>query len=188
MSYKLATSRPAQAVGTSDNSRRADGDGGKTAGIPSTGVRAVGAFGSQSCEIPHRHQSPGADDRPTARRRSRTSRTASHRAAQSPGSTDGLGNTSPPPGGEAARHTPDPAFRFNFSDPVNQSHPSLANDSPPVRLKKRSVCIGTWNMRGRSGPSGVPKVDTAKLIMKLEKVDLLVLTETHSADDSPPSC
>ena len=42
-------------------------------------------------------------------------------------------------------------------------------------------------MRGRSGPSGAPKVDTAKMIMKLENVDLLVLTETHSTDDSPPS-
>ena len=100
---------------------------------------------------------------------------------------DGSGNTSPPPGGAAARRTPDPAFRFNFSDPINLSHPSLTTDSPPVRLKKRTIRLGTWNMRGRSGPSGVPKVDTAKLIMKLEKVDLLVLTETHSTDDNPPS-
>ena len=100
---------------------------------------------------------------------------------------DGSGNTSPPPGGAAARHTPDPAFRFNFSDPINQSHPSSADDSPPVRLKKRTVRIGTWNMRGRSGPSGVPKIDTAKMIMKLEKIDLLVLTETHSTDADPPS-
>ena len=42
-------------------------------------------------------------------------------------------------------------------------------------------------MRGRSGPSGVPKIDTAKMIMKLEKVDLLVLTETHSTVTNPPS-
>ena len=42
-------------------------------------------------------------------------------------------------------------------------------------------------MRGRSGPSNSSKLDTAKMLMKLEKVDLLVLTETHSTFDSPPS-
>src|SRR5258706_7862836 len=48
MIYKLASSRPAQAVDTSDNSRRVDGDGGGAAGTSLAGVGAVSAIGNQS--------------------------------------------------------------------------------------------------------------------------------------------
>ena len=41
MIYKLASSHPAQAVDTSDNSRRVDGDGGGAAGTSLAGVGAV---------------------------------------------------------------------------------------------------------------------------------------------------
>ncbi len=52
MIYKLASSRPAQAVDTSDNGRRVDGDGGGAAGTSLAGVGAVSAIGNQPREIP----------------------------------------------------------------------------------------------------------------------------------------
>src|SRR5258706_15087377 len=59
MIYKLASSRPARAVDTSDNSRRVDGDGGGAAGTSLAGVGAVSAFGDQPCEIPSQVHSTG---------------------------------------------------------------------------------------------------------------------------------
>src|SRR5258706_11536144 len=108
MIYKLATSRPPQAVDTSDNSRRPDGDGGGAAGTSLAGVGAVSAIGNQPCEIPLQVRSPAAVLDPTISRRSRSSRTSrasSVRAARSPGFTRSLGNVSLPPGGVAARRT-----------------------------------------------------------------------------------
>ena len=64
MLYKLASSHPAQAVGTSDNSKRVDSSGRGTAGTSPAGVGAVGANGSQPCEIPPWPQSPGAVTEP----------------------------------------------------------------------------------------------------------------------------
>ena len=55
-----------------------------------------------------------------------------------------------------------------------------------MKLKKRAFRVGTWNTRGKIGPSGVSKFLTAKMIMQVEKVDILILTETHSENDSPP--
>src|SRR5258706_10636465 len=110
MIYKLASSRPAWAVDTSDNSRRVDSDGGGAAGTSLAGVGAVSAIGNQLCEIPFQLQSTGAVVEPTLSchsRTSRTSRASSIRAAQSPGFTRSLGNVSLPPGGEAARRTND---------------------------------------------------------------------------------
>ena len=51
-STKLATSRPAQAVGHPAQGRGSDGDGGVTAGNPPAGVGAVGAESNQLCENP----------------------------------------------------------------------------------------------------------------------------------------
>src|SRR5258706_10081925 len=110
MIYKLASSRPAQAVDTSDNSRRVDGDGGGAAGTSLAGVGAVGAIGNHTCEIPLQFQSTGAVAEPNTSchsRLSRTSRTPSLRAVRSPGFTSSLGNDSLPPGGVAARHIAD---------------------------------------------------------------------------------
>src|SRR5258706_14570325 len=185
MLYKLASSRPARAVDTSDNSRRVDGDGGGAAGTSLAGVGAVSAIGNQLREIPFQVQSTGAVLETTISRRSRTSRTSralSVRAAQSPGLTSSLGNGSLPPGGVAARRTVDPPSPLDHSDPVNPLHPlppcneaarrvaefyftparpaplypnlplSLT-DAPSVPLKKRCFRIGTWNSRGKSGPS-----------------------------------
>ena len=69
MITKLATSRPAWAVGTSDNSRGPDGDGGRTAGTPPAGVGAVGASGNHICENPLHQASSGMPGTPTTRRR-----------------------------------------------------------------------------------------------------------------------
>src|SRR5258706_2605600 len=190
MIYKLASSRPARAVDTSDNSRRVDSDGGGAAGTSLAGVGAVSAIGNQLCEIPFQLQSTGAVVEPTLSchsRTSRTSRASSIRAAQSPGFTRSLGNVSLPPGGEAARRTNDLPSPLDHSDPICHSLPLTPEDAPSVPLKKRCFRIGTWNSRGKSGPSNLSKFATAKMIMQLEKVDILVLTETHSTDDSPPS-
>ena len=170
MLHNSLDSYPAEAVGTPDNSKGTDGDGRETAGIPLDGVEATSAFGSQKCEIPHRHQSPGADVESNTSRISRTSRPRNRRATQAPGNTGGLGNTPPCEGVRTARLPTNPPM----------------NKSPDVKLKRRAFRIGTWNTRGRTGPDGRSKFDTAKMIMKLEKVDILVLTETHTTDDSPP--
>ena len=66
MSFKLASSRPAKAVDTSDNSKRVDGDSGGTAGTSPVGVGAAGANGSHTCEIPLQLWSPGAVAEPIA--------------------------------------------------------------------------------------------------------------------------
>ncbi len=60
MIYKLASSRPAQAVDTSDNSRGVDSDGGGAAGTSLAGVGAVSANGNHTSEIPFQFQSTGA--------------------------------------------------------------------------------------------------------------------------------
>src|SRR5258706_13678067 len=126
MIYKLANSRPARAVDTSDNSRRVNGDGGGAAGTSLAGVGAVSAIGNQSCEIPFQVQSTGAVLEPIVSHRSRSSRTSRAlcvRAARSPGLARSLGNVSLPPGGVAARRTVDPPSPLDHSDPVNPLHP-----------------------------------------------------------------
>ena len=55
-------------------------------------------------------------------------------------------------------------------------------------LKKRSFRIGTWNMNGRFGIKGgsrFAKLPLAEDIMAVEKVDILILTETHTMDLAP---
>src|SRR5258706_748386 len=190
MIYKLTNSRPAQAVDTCDNGRRVDGDGGGAAGTSLAGVGAVSAIGNHTCGTPFQFQFTGADLDPTSScrsRLSRTSRTLSFRAVPSLGFTSSLGNDSHLPGGVAARHIDDLLSPTDPSDPVNRSHPLAPAVAPLVPLKKRCFWVGTWNSRGRFGPSNLSKFATAKMIMRLEKVDVLVLTETHSLADSPPS-
>src|SRR5258706_14075623 len=80
-----------------------------------------------------------------------------------------------------------PAVSLNSFSPLHPNLPLPLADAPRVPLKKRCFRIGTWNSRGKTGPSNSSKFTTAKMMMRLEKVDVLVLTETHSTDDSPPS-
>jgi len=69
-SKKLTTSHPTQAVGTSDNGRRPDGDGRVTAGNPLVGVGAAGADGGHPCKIPLLQASPGMPEEPSVSQRS----------------------------------------------------------------------------------------------------------------------
>ena len=170
MIYNLLDTHPAKAVDTPDNCKGVDGDGGGTAGTPLIGVEAISAFSSRKCETLLRCQSPGVDTEPSTSRISRTSRNRRRWAALPPSNTGDLGNAPPREGGSAARHT------------IN----TPTEDSPEVILKKRAFRIGTWNIRGKTDPSGGSKFNTAKMIMKLEKVDVLVITETHTKQDSPP--
>ena len=89
-SYKLATSRPAQAVGTSDNSRRTDSNSGVTVGNPPAGVGAAGALGGHNGEIPLLQASPGVPVEPTTSPRSRRRR---------PGPAAPTGGRGSPPNG-----------------------------------------------------------------------------------------
>ena len=163
MSYKLATSRPAWAVGTSDNSRRPDSDGGRTAGTPPAGVGAVGASGNHACENPLRQASPGVPGAPTTRRRRKVFTPVSPSA-----------QTSSP---KRARGHP--------SDGLG----GVATDAPIPKLKQRTFRFGTWNMLGRkfNSASGlVPKFPFADDLLALEKLDILALQETHCDGLGPP--
>ena len=171
MIYSLLDTHPAKAVDTPDNSKGVDGDGGGTAGTPLVGVEAISAFSSRTCETLLQCQSPGVDTEPSASRVSRTSRTRNRQAALPPSNTGDLGNAPSQEGGLAARRT------------IN----TPTEDPPEVTLKKRAFRIGTWNTRGRTDPSSGSKFNTAKMIMKLEKVDVLIITETHTKEDSPPN-
>ena len=164
MSHKLATSRPAWAVETSDNSRRLDGDSGRTAGTPPAGVGAVGASSNHACEIPLHQASPGMPGAPTARRRHKVFTPVSSSAqASSP---------------KRARGHP--------SDGLE----GVATDAPNPELKRRTFQFGTWNMLGRNFNSThglVPKFPFTDDLMALEKLDLLALQETHCDESGPPA-
>ena len=171
MIYNLLDTHPARAVDTPDNSKGVDGDGGGTAGTPLVGVEAISALSSQTCETLLQCQSTSVDTEPSASRIPRMSRTHRRRAASPPSNTGELGNAPPREEGLAAHLT-------------TYTH---TEDSPKVALKKRAFRIGTWNTRGKTDPSSGSKFNTAKMIMRLEKVDILVITETHTKEDSPPS-
>ena len=171
MIYNLLDTHPARAVDTPDNSKGVDGDGRGTAGTPLVGEEAISALRSQTCETLLQYQSPGVDTEPSASCIPQTSRNRHRRAALPPSNTGELGNAPPREEGSAA-------CLATYTPP---------EDSPEVALKKRAFRIGTWNTRGKTDPSGGSKFNTAKMIMKLEKIDILVITETHIKEDSPPS-
>ena len=163
MSHKLATSRPAWAVGTSDNSRRLDGDGGRTAGTPLAGVGAVGASGNHACENPLRQASPGVPGTPTTRQRCKVFTPVSS-SAQASGPKRARGHPSDGPEG-------------------------AATDAPTPKLKQRTFQFGTWNMLGRKFNSTnglMPKFPFADDLLALEKLDILALQETHCDSLGPP--
>ena len=171
MIHNSLDTHPARAVDTPDNSKGVDGDGGGTAGTPLIGEEAISALRSQTCETLLQYQSPGVDTEPSASRIPQKSRNRRRRAVLPPSNTGELGNAPPREEGFAARLA-------TYTPP---------EDSPEIALKKRAFRIGTWNTRGKTDPSGGSKFNTVKMIMKLEKVDILVITETHTKEDSPPS-
>ena len=158
MNYKLATSRPARAVGYQAQGLGSDGDGGETAGIPSVGVGAADALGNHSCKnpLPGRvpWSRPGPNHYPAP--------PSVHGRAPRAGQSGGLG---------------DPSMRL-----------APAARSAPVRLKPRTFRFGTWNMNGRVWLSPdkkkLAKSPFAEGLLHLEKLDILVLTETHSTSFS----
>ena len=155
--YKLASSRPAQAVGYPAQGRGTDGDGGPTAGRPLAGGGAVSASGNQPCEIPPPVASPQSAS----------------------GSNHYLCGSSPPPSARALRNGP----HGRVGTPP--AGPKPAAMVSPVRLKPRRFRFGTWNMRGCVSTldnKRVPKSVFAEELLLLERIDVLVLTETHSLD------
>jgi len=156
MDIKLATSRrPAQAVGYPAQGRGADGDGGGTAGTPPMGVGAIGVSNSQSCEIPLLLASQRSVGRTKGNPRPLST------AGSRPGPTSCAG--APPDG----------------SGPT----PNAGSPSPRVRLKNRKFKVATWNMCGQTSAKDgkvVSKVPFTEQLMLLERLDLLVLTETHT--------
>jgi len=162
MNYKLATSRPAQAVVTPDNHTGHDGDGGRTAGTPPAGVGAVGASGSQPCEASLHQASPGAPGAPTARRRRRLFSPVLP-SAWSAGPKRAWGRPSDRPAGVA---------------------------DPSPQLKRRTFNFGTWNMLGRTTHTDTglqPTFLFADDLLALEKLDVLALQETHCDESGPPA-
>src|SRR5260221_4396040 len=94
-------------------------------------------------------------------------RTPPFRRAQTPVSADSSGRSSLETGGAA--------------DPCP---PAVA--PPPFSLQPCRFRVGTWNVRGKSFRKDGKQNAKAPLIhsiMDVEKIDLLVVTETHSPDD-----
>src|SRR5258708_2609501 len=158
---KLATSHPAQAVGAPAGGVL-DGDGGGTAGPSCAGRWAAHANGSHPCETPPWRSSPSVNVEPTMSRR-----TPPLRRAQTPGSADSSGHSSLELGG------------------VAEPFPPVVTP-PPFSLQPCRFRVGTWNMRSKSFQKNGKQNAKAPLIhsiMDVEKIDLLVVTETHSPDD-----
>ena len=153
--FKLASSRPAQAVGYQAQGLGADGDGGATAGGSLVGEGATSAISNHTCEIP----SPVASLQSAPGPNHNLPSSSPHSCAQCLGPTEELGTSS--------------------------NGPRTAAMAPPIKLKDHTFRIGTWNMRGREGTfDGHPtsKSSLAEELLLLENIDVLVLTETHSED------
>ena len=78
-----------------------------------------------------------------------------------------------------------PSRRAQSKGPVGAhgsapNRPTPAAMAAPVRLKPRKFRFGTWNIQGRVDSSKKLKSHYAEQLQALEKIDLLVITETHS--------
>ena len=154
--YKITSSRPAQAVGYQAQGLGADGDGGATAGGSLVGVGAASAEGNHTCETP--------------------SPVASQQSASGPNS-----DLLPSRTGRAQYLGPSEMPGTSSRGPRSEAMAS------PIRLKDHTFRIGTWNMRGKEGTfDGRPtlKSSLAEELLLLERIDILVLTETHCVDFS----
>jgi len=156
MDFKLATSRrPARAVGYPAQSRGADGDGGGTAGTPPVGEGAIGVTNSQLCENPLLSASQRSAGRTKGNPRPNMT------AGSSPGPSSCAGA---PPNGSGTM--------LNARSHV-----------PHIQLKERKFRVATWNMCGRVASKDgklTPKAPFMEQLMLLERLDLMVLTETHT--------
>ena len=172
MDYTLDTHpHPAKAVGYLAKGRGTDGDGGTTAGSPSTGEGAVGENISQQRETP------------LLRTPSRSVRSANHDPDDLLSSPPAQRNDARRPQGNAhAVSTPAADQQFTTHHAAHVVG-NTARSKVNVRLRPRTFKFGTWNMQGRvytrDGPRSA-KIQFAEELILLEKLDLLVLTETHS--------
>ena len=78
-----------------------------------------------------------------------------------------------------------PSRRAQSKGPVGASgsaphRPAPAAVAAPIRLKPHKFRFGTWNIQGRVDSSKKLKSYYAEQLQALEKIDLLVVTETHS--------
>ena len=172
MDYSLDTPQhPAQAVGYPAEGRGTDGDGGATAGSPSAGVGAVGEDISQQCENPLLH-------------------TPTRSVWSANCDPDDISRTLPAPRNGTSRPqgnvraVPTPVAGQHFLTPhAEQNITEAACSKVDVRLRPRTFKFGTWNMQGRvytCDGSRSAKIQYAEELILLERLDLLVLTETHS--------
>ena len=156
---KKVSRRPAKAVWHPAKGLGPDGDGGGTAGTPPVGEEATGPLrGDQLCES----------------------------LLPLPCPRGGSGTNCDPPtpegasGGRQSRAPKGP----KGTDPNGAG----TARHPPIKLRRRKVRIGTWNMNGqtstRSGQK-VAKLPVAEDLMALEQIDILVLTETHAQQIRP---
>jgi len=160
MDIKLATSKcPAKAVGYPAQSQGADGDGGGTAGTLPVGVGAIGVTNSQICENPLL--------------------SVSQRSA---GRTKG-----DPRPLSTAGSSPEPDSCAGAPPDGSGTMPSARSPTSHFGLKDRSFMVGTWNMAGQTTKVGGltrRKFPFVEGLLKIEKIDLLVLTETHKVEFS----
>jgi len=152
MEVKAATSRcPTKAVGYLAQSRGADGDGRGTAGTSLAGVVAASVSNSHNSEFPHL----------VASTRSTTSSNCD------PSPPTGSGRTSAPKGA-TGRLT-----NGVEGEPI----------APTMPLQNRTFKLATWNMCGqgtKTATNSREKLRFAEQLMSLERIDILVLTETHT--------
>ena len=154
--FKIASSRPAQAVGYQAQGLGADGDGGATAGSSLVGVGAASAIGNHTCEIP----SPVASQQSASGPNSDLLFSPPGRA-QYQGPT-GMPGTSPHgPRSEA------------MASPIRLKDRTFRIGTWNMRGRE-----GTFDGRP------TPKSSLAEELLLLENIDILVLTKTHSLDFS----
>jgi len=169
MDIKLASSRrPARAVGYLAQGRRADGNGGGTAGTSLAGVVAASVTNNHTSESPH----------PVPPRRRGT---GSNRNPPPPASR--LGQTSTPKRA-GGRHLD--GVEAEPQSPCTEAPVESPDENPddaPLKLTNKPIRIAMWNMcrQGtRKDPSGRKKIRFVEQVMTLENIDVLVLTETHT--------
>ena len=162
---------PAQAVGYPAEGRGTDGDGGATVGSPSAGERAVGEDISQQCENPLLCASTRSA---WSANRDPDERLNAYPAPRQDPHLP-LGN-----GGMVSMPVAGPPHYTNLA-PTAQSR--AACSKVKVKLRPRVFKIGAWNMQGRictRDGKRTNKMQYAEELVLLERLDLLVLSETHS--------
>ena len=154
--FKLASSRPAQAVGYQAQGLGADGDSGATAGGSLVGVGAASAKGNHTCETP--------------------SPVASQQSASGP---NGDLLFSPPGCAQYQGPTEMPGTSSHGPRSEAMASPIKLKDHT-FRIGTWNMC----GREGTFDRQPTLKSSLAEELLLLENIDILVLTETHSVDFS----